>query len=103
MSDKIVEAVARAICIADYHDPDFITGPRMRPGDIVQLEVAIRESTNYRGHAKAAIAAVLDAIAEPSEAMREIGHNAFWSVGGGWLSAHRAMIAALRKEIEDQS
>ena len=89
MTDKIVEAVARLI------DPDAFILP--------QIDLYRNSRRRAVEKAKAAIAAVLDAIAEPSEAMREIGHNAFWSVGGGWLSAHRAMIAALRKEIEDQS
>lgn len=56
--------------------------------------------------AKTSICAVLDAIAEPSEAVQLAGHNmrsdpvTGLSTSCGVDEIYRAMIAALRKEIE---
>lgn len=103
----LVEKVARAI-VAD----DFV---QVQGGPATQatIDEAWRDDISA---ATAAINAVLDAIAEPSDTVLFAGYladgpamgesfEAFMRLAPGWRSdqtvIYRAMIAALRKEIEE--
>lgn len=84
----------------------------MVPGDLRSLLCASAYANDHvvalllRDAAQMAINAILDAIAEPSEAVQLAGHNmrsdpvTGLSTSCGVDEIYRAMIAALRKEIE---
>jgi hypothetical protein len=96
---ELTEKVARAIYGAR------IKGLDLYPYDSDLFEKAIDAGWRLcEGEARAAILAVLDAIAEPSDAMRISGRRVLASQDQLTdeecaASAYRAMIAALRKEI----
>ena len=83
----LVETVARAVAIADA-----------KPGQTQLLLTSKNYMSATRKLAKAAIAAVLDDMAEPSAGMLEAGH-------GGGINAEytklvwQAMLAQYRKEM----
>ena len=98
MNDRIVEKVARAQVRAFYAQPSEVD-PRMTVWEFHGLESLEWAVENHWDSAlvetRVGILAVIDAIEKPSDAMLKAGwpHTV---PGACW----RAMIAALRKEIE---
>lgn len=110
--DEVIEAVARAICVAERFDPD--QDPNWA-GENVRTDMAWPPEARFwwtrKRVAEAAIHATLDAIAEPSDDMIDAGVTAREQkkseLGADVVMAehpagtiYQAMIAQLRREVK---
>lgn len=84
MTHPMVEKVARAIC-----DDQLWPGAWIKTNEV--------EMDAYNRQARAAIAAVLDAMREPSEGMQEAALDL--RMDSPYTDAWRAMLDACREEV----
>ena len=86
----LVDKIVRVMCAENHVDPD----------EYIEMIGATR-GKGYEGFAKTVIAAVLGEIAEPTEAMQNAGavYRAHYRLSSS-AEVYRAMIAALKKELE---